>query len=818
MVRVAITMKDISARVVFAAAGLALLGVGCSDGTHFPAPVGVDTGVGERSVSDANFRDGSSADSPVEVRAEGPGGDSGLDAPAPSISVKIIISKPTSGAVVPALMRFTPEVEVRVEGRGGRTEDTLKSLVAGVVDADGKKLVERPLNQVGLEALPESGAVTYRFADTPLDLAGALSGQYKLELTATMSDGAEVKETGLFLIDGGPVIRIDSPIMDKSYRGSAPIDVTIADMLFGPVSDVQMKIGQTILTFTGPGGAAGTQYTTTLDFAAFMPPLEGEQILTVRAKNKNGTEAVLTRKFVSDSQGPLIAMATPKDGDLVGNVITISAEVTDPAGVLSSSVLAVFANGPGTEYTVPLVPPPAGSAKPLYTAIFDTRLLPFGENALFPTLSFRASDNLGNESLISSVVWLDNRPPLSDLDPPDMRIRYRNEASMLTCGWPFDPVGPDSADDMDIVPQVVDIRARVEDRGNEVLSGSPNYIPISGVATTQLLVLDDTSQPLLVNTNPVARGPRKADTLCDAINPLLVPTTRPMTAKDALLITMTAIPAVGLPDQTNTPGPGVTMVGDDDYCLPHGGNSRSPEPACNVAFNPAKAKYRITQAGMISLVTRHTDSAGVFLGYAGGTTGMLPSIWTIPKHEAGMANPLCGGTQLDTLANFLSDGWACLAVLATDKLGNKQVSAPLRICVDKNVDGQDCPHKAIANVIDATPLTVITTAAHGYATGERVKVSGIDMATRVNGLWTITVTGPTSFTLDGSVAQAPANVFPTTWTRTTGTGFHPGHVVRVADVPNCTGTQTADPPMTTVTPTACQPWMSYSVGESRQYQ
>ena len=162
-----------------------------------------------------------------------------------------------------------------------------------------------------------------------------------------------------------------------------------------------------------------------------MPALEGEQILTVRAKNKNGTESVVTRKFVSDSKGPTITEARPKDGDLVGNVVTIQAEVKDPAGVLASSVVAVFANGPGTEYTIPLNPPAPGATPQAYSAIFDTRLLPFGENALFPTLSFRASDNLGNESLLTNVVWLDNRPPLAELDPPEMRMLAKQRGQRL---------------------------------------------------------------------------------------------------------------------------------------------------------------------------------------------------------------------------------------------------------------------------------------------------------------------------------------------------------------------------------------------------
>jgi hypothetical protein len=789
----------------------------CSGDDYLPSPVGSDAGPIGRPISDADFRD--------QAPDAATGGDADTDAPGadatPATKITITVLTPAAAAVVPAAQKFTPSVEVRVEAPANTAGETLQDLTVDVLELPSrKKVATGKLNQVGLEALPESDVVVYRFADTPIDVAAVPSGNYELLVTATTSAGTEAHTTVAFQIDGGPLIRVDTPVADRSYRGSAPIDVTISDALFGPVSDVQMKVGQHTVAFAGPGGASGNQYTATLDFASYMPALEGEQILTVRARNRNGTEAVVTRKFVSDSKGPAITEARPKDGELVGNVVTIQAEVRDPAGVLASSVVAVFANGPGTEYTIALNAPAPGTTPPVYSAIFDTRLLPFGENALYPTLSFRASDNLGNESLLSNVVWLDNRPPLAELDPPEMRMLAKNEANVLACSWPFDPVGPDAADDLDIVPQIVDVRARVEDQGNQPLSGSPNYIPIAGVDVTQLLILDDTTQPLVVNTNPVAKGNKKADTLCDAINPLLVPTTRPMTSKDALLITLFPVAPVGAPDLTNWGG---LLIGDDGSCY-GGGNTKMPEPACEVTYNSAKAKWRIMSSNGATFIDLHSEIVRLFPGYAGTGAGLLPSVWTIPKQESGSANLLCGGTQLDTLANFVNDGWACMAIFASDKLGNKQVSKPFRLCVDKDVDGKECPHKEIAAVRDGTPLTVETVTDHGYTTGDQVKVSGIaGLATIINQTWTVTVTGPRSFTLNGSLAQPVITGY--VWhdwlrpARPVGAPmtFIPGHVVRVTDVPNCTGTQTAEPPMTAVDATACSPWRTYAPGEIRRF-
>jgi hypothetical protein len=818
-------------RVVLCALLLAGLGgAGCGheeDAPGTPVPMGDGSRPPVRSVSDADFRDpeaDGAADANSEDAADQMDGsrDGGGDAPF-ALKIDVNIVSPGANGVVPALTKFTPEVDVVVQSPSGSSGDSLKDVNAQVIERVSKKvLAMAKLNQVGNHAVPETSTVVYNFAETPIDVATLPSGNYDLVVTATTTAGMDWKGTQAFQIDGGPAIRIASPVKDKPYKGSAPIDVTISDDYFGPVSGVQMKLGQTAITFAGPGGASGDQYTATLDFASFMPALEGEQILTVRAKNKNGTESVLVRKFISDSKGPTFADAKPKDGDLVGNVITISVGLSDPAGVLASSVVAVFANGPGTEYAIPLRPPLEGDPNPAYSAVFDTRLLPFGENALFPTLSFRASDSLGNESLLSNVVWLDNRPPLADLDPPDMRILSKSESGQYyACSWAFDPVGNDVADDGEIVPQIVNIRARIEDQGNDPLSGSPKYIPIAAVDTAQLLVLDDISQPLVVNTNPTVVGNLKADNTCDAINPALIPTTRPMTAHDALAITLTPIVASGLPDMTNYDnmirvGDDRVVGGSDQFC--QGGDApKFPDPICEVTRQMPKARWMSDGSGAWAM---RGDVMSMMLGYAaGGAAGRLPSIWTIPKQESGVLNSLCGGTQLDTLANFVSDGWACLALFTTDKLGNKQVSRPFRLCIDKDADGKECPHKAIARVSDGTPLLVETVADHGYTTGDEVRISGIAMIAAVNGPWKVTVIDARHFSLDGSKSPGPGVV---DWVRRPavvgGDPFVPGFVVRTAEMPNCTGTVTAVAPNLVVDGTKpCAPWRTYRAGEMRAY-
>ena len=53
---------------------------------------------------------------------------------------------------------------------------------------------------------------------------------------------------------------------------------------------------------------------------------------------------------------------------------------------------------------------------------------------------------------------------------------------------------------------------------------------------------------------------------------------------------------------------------------------------------------------------------------------------------------------------------------------------------------------------NATPI-VVTTAAHGLATGDKVSIYAHETNTAANGTWTITRTAATTFSLDGSVGN-----------------------------------------------------------------
>src|SRR5688572_30016385 len=224
------------------AAGVVVGGACGGGGDKSPPATGSDGGLPGRVISDADLV----ADAPV---ADGPQdavafrGDSAGDAA--GLQIAIVITVPKAAGVVPAAQRFTPEADVTVDSPSFRAEDTLGEVSATLIELPARKrLGNVKMNQVSRQTRPESNAIVYRFADTPLDLTGAASGNYELQVVARTQGGAEAQATAAFQIDAGPTIRIDSPGENKPYKGSAAVDVAIYDDLFGPVSDVQMRVGQ----------------------------------------------------------------------------------------------------------------------------------------------------------------------------------------------------------------------------------------------------------------------------------------------------------------------------------------------------------------------------------------------------------------------------------------------------------------------------------------------------------------------------------------------------------------------------------------------
>jgi len=357
-------------------------------------------------------------------------------------------------------------------------------------------------------------------------------------------------------------------------------------------------------------------------------------------------------------------------------------------------------------------------------------------------------------------VAVDNTPPLAELDPPaDLRLRHK-VANVWRCSWEFDPLGSDSVDDGDLVYQLFDVRARVEDQGNMPAAGGADVTPLAGLdsAHVELLVLDDTSRALVVDTDN--------DGICDAVNPKLVPTTTPMSSQDALLVNLSPIPVTGSANFTSDPG--FPTNGYPDCAI--GSDTSTPEALCKTSD--------MTVAIQAHMVT-------------------VPAVWTIPNVVPSTVQ--CAGNQLDSMGNHVGDGPACLAVRALDQLGNSQVSRVLHVCIDSDASGNECPFAPIASLAGGNPVRVTTAAAHGLATGDRALIGGQRILFEANGLWAVTVIDSTTFTLNGSSTPA-ASVLG-------------GQFMPWTSSSDCTGRQTSLNPVVVDDVTACRPWRRYTRGE-----
>lgn len=84
--------------------------------------------------------------------------------------------------------------------------------------------------------------------------------------------------------------------------------------------------------------------------------------------------------------------------------------------------------------------------------------------------------------------------------------------------------------------------------------------------------------------------------------------------------------------------------------------------------------------------------------------------------------------------------------------------------------------RAIASSTNAGPIEITTAAPHGYATGDKIAITGHLVNTNANGYWTITVTGASTFTLDGSTGNGVGGA--------TGTHYPQGKYAFAADFRN----------------------------------
>jgi hypothetical protein len=579
----------------------------------------------------------------------------------------------SGGGVMP-----TGDVVVKITAPSDRTvlSDSTVLEVKATVDDTGTDLIDTSSVKVVVTALTAKGTPaavvgTGQLVSTGGDTFGGTislgnlsTASYTLTVSAKSLTGASSQDAVTLMVQGGPTLIVNAPAEGQPYNSSVSIQILVDQGANAPTATLAGT--RVMLSPPTPSGAYDV-YTAT---AWVGPPptpagaqtfqqLSGRQLLDVKESDGTATSEVF-RTFVIDTAGPIIISTTPTPGEIIGGVVTISATITDESGVLDSSVMAVIGNQQGDPiFTLQLQPQGGGVYSTLFDASNLTRCAPYPSMLpciVYPTVSFRASDSVGNETSLGYELSVDNMPPLADLDPPKMR-QMRLASLGYECSALFDPLSVnryvgDMPNDGCMVPQLFDLRARIEDQGND--APGLKVTPIAGIdpSNTAVYVLTDNTQPLVVDTN--------GDGYCDTINPQLAPTVGPLTQADQVLkIRLAGVPPGGAADfrgspvDSGLPIPGVCVQGKD----------------------PAPPKVLCQLDGF--------EQPTIAVGYSDN----LPAIWSVEPIEADR----CLGNQLDTRANNIPDGhWICMAVGTADLAGNHSVSAPMRVFVNYNDAGGFC--------------------------------------------------------------------------------------------------------------------------------
>lgn len=620
--------------VLLLAAALGTLGAGCSDPTPMIADMAMDGG-GDNTTGDGG-------------PGTGPDGMAPIVDTTPAGSPKVTIISPMEGTLI-TTRRITLVVDV--DANGGTPVVLVQARMRGV---------QKPI----LMTLKPGSKSEYQ---AQIGLASQITGPITIGIDASNVSNIKSTKTVNYNYDAGALITILEPGA-RFYRGSTAVVIqatTDTTKLAGVAgSDTKVK------SVTATVGALNVKLdcdkkdpnswvcTGLVDFGdmAFTQRPRGVQLMHVAAVDNNGSATSAERVFLVDEEGPKIVPITPLPGQIVGGVVVMEYKITDPAGVDPDSVLGVWL-GEGTKKELFQVNLLFDRGSGAYIARFDTGRLPEPKALVYPHISIRAQDFLGNQSSLGYQVSLDNTPPVMTVNPQDTKTQVAT-ADMMTktgfkCSKTFNALGddPNLASDGAVLNQVVSIRARVTDRPN-VADGEESPLPIgTDPATVDLLIapitLDGKSPPLIVDDD--GRG------TCNNLNPNLQPVSALNGSNQAVLLHMSPVMSTGVPVYS-TEGFNKDIFKGAVACdKPSMPEAMAPPALCPVLVN-----------------------------YDPNYTYAIPGeIFTIGPVSGGQ----CLGIQLDTLnvlgMNMKFEGAFCIAVRAADAAGNKNVSRPIRVCIER---------------------------------------------------------------------------------------------------------------------------------------
>ncbi len=496
-------------------------------------------------------------------------------------------------------------------------------------------------------------------------LAEVPSGPVEFRCSAEHSTDSDVVGSDRVdtFVDHGPTITPITPA-DGSFhklQGALEFQFSVEPTLLAPgdddaaVDEVRLRVFG--VDIDDVRKVDDDLYEVTIDFndeTLFpAPPIDSVPVL-IEATNKRKPTPVresASYSFTIDGDGPVITIDSPESGDVVGGEITLNFSVTDTgSGVDENSVTiefneslrSSFAEGEGWARN--------GND---FTYVFDATIL--GVSEYQATLNISAKDLAQNESVAgaTAVYYLDNVPPIVDLDPGLVR---EYELDDNVCSRAFDPVGI-SANDLQVVPQVLPVsRVLVWEQTNVAPGAMQLFFSGTNPESVTLYLQPDPSVPLLVDG-------ADADDVCDELQTVDAVTLADLPRQNLVPIepdgdSWFLRPGDGDPDLELPPAMG-------DIC-DYRDSGTAPEPLCDP---PNSDLTRVISQVISSTNPDVNDSAIYGIGV--------------------LTDRICTGNQWQiSRLEGVEEGWLCLAARAEDFARNVGISAPLRVCYDNpNVAG-----------------------------------------------------------------------------------------------------------------------------------
>ena len=580
------------------------------------------------------------------------------------------------GDALAPTVRITSPEHLEVPDDGTVLVETTVTVTCEVAQssARGSEPVDR--STVTIELISADGDVLHLQPGAETETRGEFAAEFVLtdvpngpcSFRCAASDTAtpephSASETITTFVDHGPTIEVTSPLEDSAYSllGAVPFvftvtpDPLIDDDEGAELDSVSLRVlGRDIeLDEQSPG-----EFRATVDFAdptQFPIPPETVSVLIV-ARNVRAPEAgerSLDYFFALDSMGPAITVTAPLAEDdrppiVGGDEVRLEFNIQDDLSEVDPRTVAVTINQGDPVYFDETGPWTRDGNRFVYR--FDATKLE--GSVAQATINIDAKDMAGNPSPGQAiVVYIDNQPPIVDLDPPYVR-EINISLDPDVCSVAFDPVGDAAANDLAAIERAQLFRALVWSHTNVAPGQTVTFHSPTREDSVYLYIRDRPSatRPLLVDTD--------GDDICDDVASTGLP--------DVVLSPLTQAGSPWFGGATDEPG--------------YASNDLRPDPppmtGCVYATSPGQRPERLC-----------LDTSDMFRVIKHSMDGRPSVIYALNNSDGVGAD--CSG--VDWEIGFAAEGWVCVAGVAEDLVGNRGVSRPLRLCYDDGVGAPaDC--------------------------------------------------------------------------------------------------------------------------------